>query len=426
MIDFTLTKFKNSYLNAYKGLSKEIWWLAFITLINRAGTMVMPFLTLYLQDSLNFSISQVGTILTCFGIGSFVGSWIGGKLTDKIGYYKVMLSSLIMSGVSFLFLQAMDTFLSFCLGIFITTVFADAFRPAIFVAINSLSKPENVTRSVTLIRLAINLGFAVGPFVGGLIITSIGYYALFWIDGVTCVSAGFLLYMVLKPKASLSNLNLNSASGLSKIETEEKATNYQKIDFGIFLLIVLFTGIAFMQLFSIIPLYHKDVYNLSEWQIGMIISLNGLLIFAFEMPLVHLLEEKKFSKLSITIASLFLILISFAILNFEKNIAIILVSMTLLTFGEMLAFPSTNKLALDMADKNHKGQYMALYSMSFSLAHIISGKMGSYIVEMFGFTTNWNLMVLILTIAILLSLFLKLKISKRSKAIKELKVSLST
>lgn len=83
-----------NYINTFRGLSKEVWWLALITLINRAGTMVIPFLSLYLTKSLDFTLSDVGWIMSFFGLGSVVGSWIGGKLTDKIGYYKVMFFSL--------------------------------------------------------------------------------------------------------------------------------------------------------------------------------------------------------------------------------------------------------------------------------------------------------------------------------------------
>ena len=86
-----------SYIESFKGLSKEVWWLALITLINRAGTMVIPFLSLYLTENLGFALDNVGTIMTCFGLGSLIGAWLGGKLTDIIGYYKVMLISLILS-----------------------------------------------------------------------------------------------------------------------------------------------------------------------------------------------------------------------------------------------------------------------------------------------------------------------------------------
>jgi predicted MFS family arabinose efflux permease len=190
----------NSYINTFRGLSKEVWWLGFIFLINRAGTMVLPFFSLYLTKSLGFSIANVGWILTFFGLGSIVGSWLGGKLTDKIGYYKVMAGSLIVSGFLFIGLQFVTNFWLICTGIFLVMSVADAFRPAVFVAVSAYSKPENKTRSTTLIRLAINLGFSAGPAIGGFIITTIGYGGLFWVDGLTCLIAGGLLLKLLHPK----------------------------------------------------------------------------------------------------------------------------------------------------------------------------------------------------------------------------------
>jgi len=144
-----------TYLNTFKGLSKEVWWLSLITLINRAGTMVIPFLSLYLTTDLNFSLDDVAWIMSAFGFGSLVGSWFGGKLTDKIGYYKVMYVSLILSGLLFIGMQYLETFALISIGIFVLMAVADMFRPAMFVALNAYSKPENKTRSITLIRLAI-------------------------------------------------------------------------------------------------------------------------------------------------------------------------------------------------------------------------------------------------------------------------------
>ena len=85
------------YINNFRGFSREIWILALITFINRAGTMVLPFLSKYLKEDLHFSYSQVGWIMVSFGLGSMLGSWLGGKLSDKIGFYKIMIFSLLTS-----------------------------------------------------------------------------------------------------------------------------------------------------------------------------------------------------------------------------------------------------------------------------------------------------------------------------------------
>lgn len=144
----------NIYQDSFRGLSKEVWWLALITFINRTGTMVLPFLSLYLTKDLNLSLSQVGWIMTSFGVGSLLGSWLGGKLTDKIGFYKVMFWSLLITGFLFIGLQYVNSFSGFVFGIFLTMTVADTFRPAMFVSLKAYSKLENQTRSLTLIRLA--------------------------------------------------------------------------------------------------------------------------------------------------------------------------------------------------------------------------------------------------------------------------------
>ena len=105
------------------------------------------------------------------------------------------------------------------------------FRPAMFVALNSYSKPENKTRTVTLIRLAINLGFSAGPAIGGIIIITMSYGGLFWIDGITCMLAALVLLKVLHPKKAKTLDNL-------KIENPQSA--YQDKVFLLFLAYLMF------------------------------------------------------------------------------------------------------------------------------------------------------------------------------------------
>lgn len=243
-----------NYINTFRGLSVEVWWLSLITLINRAGTMVIPFLSIYLSDDLNFEKSDIGWIMTFFGLGSVFGTWIGGKLTDRIGYYKVMLYSLFGTGFLFVMLQYASTFQEFCLGIFLVMLVADTFRPAMFVALSAYSKPENKTRSVTLIRLAINLGFSAGPAVGGLIITFYGYNGLFWIDGITCTLAAILLLQVLHPK---------KAKIQDEIKVENPVSAYKDKAFWIFFIAMFIFGFTFMQYFSTMPLYYKEARMLT-------------------------------------------------------------------------------------------------------------------------------------------------------------------
>lgn len=59
-----------TYKDAYRGITKSVWILAAIQLINRTGSMVLPFMTVYMTSSLGYSKTQAGLIMSIFGIGS--------------------------------------------------------------------------------------------------------------------------------------------------------------------------------------------------------------------------------------------------------------------------------------------------------------------------------------------------------------------
>lgn len=400
-----MNKIFNNYINTFKGLSREVWWLSLITFINRSGTMVIPFLSLYLNKSLDISISNIGWIMSFFGLGSLVGTWIGGKLTDKIGYYKVMFVSLVLTGIFFVLLQYIATFEGFCIGIFLVMLVADAFRPAMFVALSAYSKPENKTRSVTLIRLAINLGFSAGPAIGGLIITGIGYQGLFWVDGVTCFLAAVLLLQVLHPK---------KVKIQDEVKVEHPVSAYSDKAFWVFFIAMFIFGFVFLQYFSTMPLYYKDAHFLSELEIGLLMGFNGLFIFLFEMPLIKWLEDSKKSKVKLIAMGLFLVAMSFVVLNLTSWIGILILGMFLMTIGEMIAFPFSNAFAVERAKKGNQGEYMALYSISFSLAHIFSHNAGMQMLDKFGFEFTWNVITILALVGVAIS-FLLMVLLKNEK-----------
>ena len=374
------------YINNFRGFSREIKILATITFINRAGTMVLPFLSKYLKEDLHFSYSQVGWIMVSFGLGSMLGSWLGGKLTDKVGFYKIMIFSLFTSGIGFFIIQYITSFWGLCFAMFGIMVFADMFRPAMFVSLGAYATPENRTRALTLVRLAVNLGFAAGPALGGLIIMNIGYQGLFWVDGSTCILAILIFALLVKEKKKLP-VSVDSSSTNQEIRSVFK----DKI-FWIFLFVSFVTAMIFFQLFTALPLYHHEQFGLSEFQTGLLMTLNGLLIFALEMPIVSYFERKKVQKIKIILWGTLIMGISFYGLIINVWAGILVISMVLVSFGEMFSFPFSNSFALSRAQIGHEGRYMALYTMSFSLAHIVSSKMGMEIIANYGYQTDWFVM----------------------------------
>src|ERR1700710_307993 len=98
------TSFIQLYKQAYSGLSKNSWYLSIVMLINRSGTMVVPFMSIYCIQQLHFSILQAGVIMALFCVGSIAGAFAGGKLTDKFGFYDLQVGALLSGGIFFLVL----------------------------------------------------------------------------------------------------------------------------------------------------------------------------------------------------------------------------------------------------------------------------------------------------------------------------------
>ncbi|MCB0663173.1 MAG: MFS transporter [Saprospiraceae bacterium] len=371
------------YLNSFSGLSKEIWMLALVTLINRSGTMVIPFLTIFLTDELDFTIGQAGAVMSAFGLGSVVGTFIGGQLTDKIGYYKVMFSTLFATGVVFILLQFFHGYWMWMAAIFVTSTIADGFRPASMTAIAAYSKPENRTRSVTLIRLAINTGWAIGPAIAGILAKYVGYEWLFWGDGLTCIGAAILLTFVLSPKKTQGKEN--------KEESDERAlvdSVYADRKFLAFVVLVSISAIAFFQLFSMIPLYFKEGLALGEDVIGYLLGFNGVLIAIIEMPIVFSFE-KRFHALRLTAIGTFLIGTTFLVLNMGSWMGFIILAIILITIGEIFSMPFSNAFTMARSSSSNRGSYMAVYGMAYSMAFIAAPSLGAWISSQYGWSTLW-------------------------------------
>jgi predicted MFS family arabinose efflux permease len=368
------------YRNAYSGLSRPMWWLALVIFINRSGTMVIPFLTVYLTHS-GFTLAQAGYVMAAFGSGAILGGYLGGILTDRFGHFYVQVVSLFLNGVLFIGLGQMKTFLQFTIFIFILASLGEAFRPANSAAIAAYSNESNRTRCYSLNRLAINLGWAVGPAVGG-ILASINYSLLFWADGITCILASILLYFVFLP---IRNNHLQKDH-----PHEDTATNsaYKDKIFLKGMFCIFLVGICFFQLFSILPVYYKEQLHLNEAQIGWILAMNGLIIALVEMVLVYKLENRRNATLYMTAGAL-LIGISFVILNISFSISITLAGMIIVTFGEMLLFPFMNNFWVNRSTPRTRGQYAALYTMSFSFAMVLAPTIASQIASNAGFNILW-------------------------------------
>jgi predicted MFS family arabinose efflux permease len=382
------------YFDNFKGFPKEIWILTLITFINRAGTMVIPFLSKYMKENLEFTYSQIGWVMVFFGIGSIIGTWLSGKLSDKIGFYKVMVFSLFSSGIVFILLHYATTFEQFCIGILVLTSIADMFRPAMLVCLKTFTAKEDRARAYSLTRSAINLGFLFGPVLAGLIIMQMGYEYIFYIDGATCILAIIVFMIFVKEKKVEFKLHKQD-------KPKEKVSVLKDRPFMLHWIICLITGILFFQIFTTLPLYHKERFNMTEFDSGLLLSLNGLLILLFEIPIVNYVSRNKINNHKVISLGLLLMATSFLFLLLPFDAVLLIPMMFFMTCGVMLTFPFANSFAMDRSHRQ-EGKYMAAFTMSYSFAHILSAKTGMEIIQNSGYESNWIFMTVLGVVGTLL------------------------
>ncbi len=340
-------------------------------------------MTLYLTEKLNLSIPKAGFVVAIFGMGAICGAFIGGKLTDRFSFYFIQILSLISGGIMFLILAEMTSYWSICACTFLLGVLNESFRPANAAAIAHYSNDENRTKSYSLNRLSINLGWALGGALGGFIISK-NYHLLFWIDGFTNIGAAFLLWILLAPSK-----NEATVQHAAIIDKKKVISAYKDKYYLVFIVLTTVFAYCFFQLFTTLPIFFKQELHLPEILIGMLMAMNGLIIALFEMVIIHSLEGKRNVLQYITIGSI-LCGLSFMLFNlFPGGELLAIISMFLMTIGEILSMPFMNTFWVSRTNATNRGQYAGLYTIAWSVAQVLGPATGSQIVDKMGFSSLW-------------------------------------
>jgi predicted MFS family arabinose efflux permease len=369
----------SAYRAAYAGLPREVWLLAGGLLVNRAGSMVLPFLSLYLTRDLGLTAARAGIVIGGFGLGSMAGSYVGGWISDRMDPVRTQQLSLFVSGIGFLLFTQLESFTALAIGVVVLAAISDVFRPALMVSVAHRSSPEIRTRAFALIRLAANLGMAVGPAMAGVLATH-GYVWIFVGDAITCWAAAIMLL-----------LTISTGLAFDDTDREQEATNggspWKDPPFLAFMLLLMVLGMAFLQVWSTMPLYLRSFFEMSERAIGLLLALNALLIVLAEMLLIRAVEHR--DRMRMVGLGALLVCGGLALLAAGTWWPIAVLAMVVLTAGEMLSMPITNAVVADRAGTGLVGQYMGVYTLAFSTAFVIGPIVGTAVYQNLGPRMLW-------------------------------------
>ncbi len=366
------------YRDSFSGLPRPIWYLCIVMFLNRSGAMVLFFLTLYLTKELNYTNIEAGEVITIYGLGSLVGSFLGGWLTDHLDSKKVQFYSLITSGFAYICLDFMRGSYEIAVTVFLVAMFTDALRPANAAALAEFSPKELTSKSYALNRLAINLGVAIGPAVGGFL-ALIDYSFLFWVDGLTCLFAAGLFYYFFH-----SYINEKKVKEIS--DSQAQFPWKDKILMAV-LFIMVPIGLLFIQIFNTWPIYLKEYFVFNEDTIGILLAINAFIITFVEMPLIH--KVSSYNPLKVmAVGSLFLFG-GFAIQPLGSGFSYVVITVVVWTIGEMLVLPLLISYIASLSNEKNRGKYMGMFSFTFSFTIVLGPIFGMWLYQNLGANPLW-------------------------------------
>jgi len=357
-----------SFRENLKALPPAAWILFGGTFINRFGTFVIPFLILYLTR-IGYNSAQAGLAVGAYGIGTLIASSAGGHLADRIGRRNTIVLSMFGSAASMLALSQARSYVPIVILTCITGALSELYRPASYALVGDLVGEEHRVTGFGIYRLAVNLGFAAGPATAGFLADH-SFTLLFIGDAATSIIYGLIALFAL-PHGLRTYVKTERTGEALRVAARDKR-------FVILLLATLCVTIVDFQMGSTFALHVKS-NGFPSRVYGLLISLNGMLIVAFELGITQ--WTRRFQPRPMIALGYLLAGVGFALTGLAHTVPLLAATVVVWTLGEMISSPVASSYAVQLAPEQYRGRYLGLFMMMWSLGMVIGPPVGTFVFE---------------------------------------------
>jgi len=367
----------------YNEFPRQFWILVVGMFIDRlGGALLFPFFTLYLTRKFQIDMTRVGLIFGMFAISSFIGSMVGGALTDRWGRKSILLFGLAMSGLSSVLMGVINELPLFLVVTLIVGILSDVAGPAYQSLVADLLPEEKRAQGFGILRVVANLAVTIGPLIGGFL-ASRSYLILFITDATTSVITAIILFFTLKetyhPKES----------GEPQESVAETFKGYFKVlrdhAFAGFLIASVLMVLVYMQMNTTLAVYLRDYHGVPEQGFGYILSLNAIMVVLLQFPITRWIN--RYRPLIIMTFGTLLYAVGFAMYGFVSVFALFLLAMAIITVGEMFVSPVSQSIVARLAPEDMRGRYMAVYGFTWLVPFAIGPLLAGLVMD--NLNPNW-------------------------------------
>ncbi len=360
-----------------RGLPRAVWVLVAGTLITRAGSFAVPFLTIYLHRERGLSLRAAGLALAAYGAGGMIASLSGGTLADRLGRKPVVVGSPLLGGAAVVALLFTQAPLAVVAVAFLAGAVSESGRPAVSAMLTDLTPLDRRIDAFALFRLVINLGFAVGTGLGGLLITHFGFARLFVADAATSwVYAAVALALLPETRPAAAHHETGGPRGFGTVLADPV---FRRFWLGTFAM-----ATAFAQTMVTLPLALSD-RGLSTAVYGALISTNGVIIIGSEFWISG--RTQHHTPQRVMALGTLLLGGGFALTGLVgRSIPLLLGTVAVWTLGEMLGSPVGQAYLSAIAPPDLRGRYSGGLGLAWGLAFTVGPLLGGLALDAGGGT----------------------------------------
>ena len=364
----------NRLRNTLAEYPPQFWLMGAGLLISSAGaSMIWPFLMIYVSEKLSLTLSTVSTLITINATTGLLTSFIAGSVADKLGRKPVMVISLAVNGLGYLFMSQAHTYLGFAILMFIMGASNPLYQVGADAMLADMIGPERRTNAYAIIRTINNAGVAIGPAVGGFLASRSYGYAFMG------AAAGMLIYSLLL--FFRAHETLSRAYQPAKGPAPERLGGYEQIfrdrPYVLFALLVGVGLIAPSMLWSLLAVYTKQNFGLPESLFGWLPTTNALMCVFVQLFVTRI--TRRFRPLPVAAIGMLTYALGVGSVALMKSFGGFWVSMVIMTFGELILVPTVSKYIADLAPADMRGRYMSFYWFAWGIARATAPLIGGFL-----------------------------------------------
>jgi MFS family permease len=348
----------------YHEYPRAFWIVVVVNFIDRLGTsLLLPFFAFYMTKRFGVGMETVGALFAVWTSSSFIGSFPGGVLADRLGRKGMIILGLVATALAHLALGLVNTLTLFFIFGFIAGIFTDIASPAYQAIVADLLSEQKRPQGYGIVRVAINLSAALGPAIGGFIATR-SYLLLFTIGAAISLVAAIVVFFIVRETSPQTRPDTEQET------TAESFAGYLRIlrdtPFMVFTAISVIAWLAYVNLTTTLGVFLRNAHGIPETGYGWLLSLNAALVVLFQFPITRRIEKQP--PMALMAIGAALLGIGFAMYGFFSTYTLFVAAILVITLGEMIMMPVSNALVVKFAPEDMRGRYSFMYSISWGIA----------------------------------------------------------